>query len=415
MTAIQKLTDDGINGQFDEVLPGVFAEVVSQRSLPNSTNLSGHSRQSSIITLFDGKTLNAENSLKWDTKGTGTATFSNQSVTMSVDAGQYLVRQSRIFCPYFSGKPQLIEDTCFNFQNEAGVIKRIGYFSSNAVAPYDSDKDGIWIEADGTNRRIICSNSGTIVHNVQFESWDAYEEIKNYDWSKFTVNEIDFLWLGGAGLRLFLVVDGAFKLVHTIDDHAGYKSQLICKSPQQPVRYEIRSTSGSGSLTAVCSMVASEGAANESGEEVCVYTPAIAANVIGTIYALAGIRKTAANRDVFVEVSEFGATTLAGATSQNEAGVLLLMQNPTVSSALAWENNSRVQTAIATNQTISNGGRVVKAIPLSGGSQVSASAKAALRILTCGIDNTIGELILGYIPLTTNQSVSGYIQALEYS
>lgn len=383
---------------------------------PPTYDTSSRLRTSSLLTLFDGKIMNAEDTLKWDTQGTGTATYTSQAVQLSVTSGQYEIRQSRFFAPYFSGKPQLIEYTSFDFQNQANVVKRIGYFSSNAVAPYDSNKDGWWIEADGTTYRLICSNDGTVTHNIPWTSWDAYADISTYDWSKFTVGQVDFLWLGGAGLRLFLIVDGQFKLVHTIDDHAGYKSTLIFKSPNQPVRYEIRSSTGSGTLTSVCSQVASEGiTANEAGQGVSIYnTPALAANVVGTVYALAGMRKVAAYRNHFIPVTEFGATTLPGGAGQAEAGMLMLMLNPTLSAPLTWTANSRIETALATNQTITNTGRILKCIPLSGGSSTAQAPSAALRVLGCGIANNMSELIIGYTPLTTNQNVSGYMQAVEY-
>lgn len=377
-------------------------------------DLNGATRSSSRMTLFDGKIMNAEDTFKWDTKGTGTATYNGNAIVMSVDAGQYVVRQGRSFCPYFSGKPQVVETTFFNFQNQEGVVKRIGYFSSNAVAPYDSDKDGVWIEADGSTYRLICSNSGVETHNIPWNQWDAYDDIAAYDWSKFSVTEIDFLWLGGAGLRLFLVVNGEFKLIHTIDDHAGFANTLIFKSPNQPVRYEVRSTGGAGSMTAVCCQVAAEGTGtNEQGEGVAIYTPGITCSVIGTVYALCGMRKTAAYRNHFVPVSEFGATNVQ-TTATPEAGILLLMLNPTLSAPLNWVANSRIETAIATNQTITNTGRILKAIPMAGANVAVQAPSAALRVLGVGIDNTMGQLIVGYTPLTTTQSMSGYIQALEY-
>lgn len=342
-------------------------------------DLSGRSRSSSLLTLFDGKIYNAEDTFKWDTKGPGTATYGNNAVALSVTSGQYEVRQSRFFTPYFSGKPQLIEFTTLNFQNQSNVTKRVGYFSSNAVAPYDSSKDGVWVEADGSTYRLICSNLGTETHNIPWTSWDAYDEISGYDWSKFSVFMVDFLWLGGAGLRLFMVIDGVFKLVHTIDDHAGYASTLIFNNPNQPVRYEIRSSTGSGVLTSVCCQVATEGTGtNEQGEGVAIYTPSIVCNVIGTVYALCGMRKTAAYRNHFVPVTEFGATNVP-TTATPEAGILLLMLNPTLSAPLTWTANSRIETAIATNQTITNPGRILKAVPMAGANTAVQTQSAALR------------------------------------
>lgn len=398
------LTDATLSGGWSESKPYQVAG-----------DTGGRFRVAQLTTLFDGKIYNAEDTFKWDTKGTGTATYGGNAVTLSVTAGQYEIRQARSFSPYFSGKPQVIEITQSDFQNQAGVTKRYGYFSSNAVAPYDSSKDGWWLEADGSTYRLICSNLGTETHNIPWTSWDAYNEISGYDWSKFTVVMVDFLWLGGAGLRLFLVVDGVFKLVHTISNHAGYQTDLIFNNPNQPVRYEIRSTSGSGSFRTICSQVATEGTTgtNEQGEGLAIYTPRIACNVIGTVYALCGVRKTATYRNHFVPLSEFGGANVLS-TATPEAGVLLLLLNPTLSAPLSWAANSRVETAIATTQTVTNAGRIIKTAHVSGGSVQATAPTAALRTLGVGIDNTMGELILAYVPLTANQDFSGTLQVLEY-
>ncbi len=380
-----------------------------------NVNLDGQTRSAQTLTLFDGRVLNAEDSYKWDTKGTGTATFGNNSVNLSVTEGQYVIRQSRFFTPYFSGKPQTFEATHINFAIETGKVKRFGYFSSNAVAPYNSNKDGVWIEADGVTDntyKLITSNDGTVTHSVAWTDWDDYSSISSYDWTKVSVNKVDFLWLGGAGLRLFMVVNGEFRLVHTIDNHAGYSDTLIFKSPNQPVRYELRSTTGSGSFNTVCSQVSTEGASiAEAGEGVSIYTPGIACNSVGTIYALCGMRKVAAYRNHFVPVTEFGCTQTS---NSGDSGVLLLLINPTLSGALTWTANSRIETAIATNQTVTNVGRILKAVPFSGSGVAAQSPSAALRVLGCGIDNTMGTLVVAFAPLSANQSVSGMMQAIEY-
>jgi len=85
--------------------------------------------------LFDGKTLNEDKPLLWQNTGTGTFTFQGNKMKMDVTSGQYCIRQSKRRIPYFSGYPLFIEKT-FDFASlQTNVIKRDGYFSSNAVAP----------------------------------------------------------------------------------------------------------------------------------------------------------------------------------------------------------------------------------------------------------------------------------------
>jgi len=401
----------GMSSGVSETFLTEQVSVVSSNGDAANLAISGFTRVSQVLTLFDGKILNAEDSLKWDTKGTGTATYADNSVTLSVTAGQYLVRQGRFFCPYFSGKPQIVELTSISMQNQEGLVKRMGYFSSNAVAPYDSNKDGVWLEADGTNYRLITSRNGTVTHNVPWTSWDNYDLVKNYDWSKFSVTEMDFLWLGGAGLRFFLVVNGQFQLIHTIRDHAGYQDGLIFSSPNQPVRYEIRSTTGVGSLRSVCSQVSTEGGTpNEAGEGLSWYSPLLACNTVGQTYALVGAKLQTAQRNHFVPVTQFG-----GALSTNDTGILMLLLNPTLSTPLTWTNVSRIQQGRAVGgTTVTNLGRILKAVPVVSSGVASEAPAAALRTLSCGIDNTLGEIVVAYAPLTASQTISGTIQVMEY-
>ena len=111
-------------------------------------------RTSQMTTLLDGKILNSDTPFLFDNAGTGTGTYANNKYNMSVGVGQFRVRQSKRFNPYFSGKSQLIEVTFDNFQVEANTVKRAGYFSSSAVSPFTANYDGFYIENDGTTIRL---------------------------------------------------------------------------------------------------------------------------------------------------------------------------------------------------------------------------------------------------------------------
>lgn len=378
---------------------------------PVGLDISGRSRTSSTQTLLDGKIMNGEDVYKWDTKGSGAATYASNAIDLSVAAGQYLVRQSRIFCPYFSGKPQMIEITQQSFQNQPGVIKRFGYFSSSAAAPYGADYDGWWLEADGSSYWLITAHRGVETHRIEWTNWTGFAKVASYDWSKFTVSMVDFLWLGGAGLRLFMVIDGQFELIHAITDHAGYADTLIFESPNQPVRYEIRSSTGAGSLRAICSQVATEGAGyNEQSEGIAWSSPSLAVNTVGSIYALVGAKKQAAYRNHHCPVSEIGA-----AIQTSDSGVLMLLLNPTLSAPLTYTNTSRIQTGVANAPiTVTDVGRILKAVAMVASGTQAQAPNALLRNLAVGIDNALSELVVAYAPRSTNQTVFGCMQVLEY-
>lgn len=375
-----------------------------------SQTAAGTARVAQITTLFDGKTLRAENPLLWDTAGTGTATFEAGSIKLAVGAGQYLVRQGRFFAPYFSGKPQLAELTFDNFAPEAGLIKRYGYFSSNAVAPYDADFDGVYVEADDNTHWLVVVNAGTEVLRIRRDNWDCAPELESYNWDNFTVSLIDFLWLGGAVLRLFIKDPaGDFILAHTYN-HAGSAIGTFMRSPNQPLRYEIRSTVGAGYVRAICGQIASEGSISESGQPLALRNSAlISANNVGTIYALKGLRKVAGYRDIPVRVHSVG-----GGVSTSDSGLLLLLRNPTLSAPLTWAANSMVEEGTATNQTISNVGRILHATPLVSAGVADPFVSSTLAWLSTALNNTPDELVLAYQPLTTQQSVVGVINLIEY-
>ena len=75
-------------------------------------------------------------------------------------------------------------------------------------------------------------------------------------------------------------------------DFAGKQKGTFITSPNQPIRYELRSTTGVGSFRYICSQVATEGSFTESGKTLTVYnSTSISSNTIGTVYALTGLKK----------------------------------------------------------------------------------------------------------------------------
>jgi len=203
----------------------------------------GRMRTSQKTTLFDGKDLNATDTDLWHTAtgSTGAVSFSENKTTIYVTPGQYVVRQSNLFLPYFSGKGQAIEETMLNFAYQAGVTKRIGYASRAAVAPYTAGMDGFCLVSDGENNRYALEiwRAGVLLTSIPWTDWDAYEQIQNYNWNTFTVLAFDFLWLGGTNIQFYMespLSKGAI-LVHTYN-HAGISFDTIMRSPQQPLFYE---------------------------------------------------------------------------------------------------------------------------------------------------------------------------------
>jgi len=369
-------------------------------------------RVSSLTTLFDGKTLNADETALWDQKGTGTGTFANSAVSMAVTAGQYLIRQSFVYSPYFSGKTQLVEMTFDNFANDANVVKRVGYFTSNAVAPYASTYDGVWLEATGTSYKLCVANTGTLTLNLDWTQWDGYDQLSSYDWDSFTVVLFDFLWLGGAVLRMFVKTSTGFVLAHTFNYAGSGVTGVFMRSPQKPVRYEIRSTTGAGSVTAICCQVSSEGSLSEQYKSLAVYnTTVVPCAVVGTIYALKGMRAVAAYRDQTTAVIKFGGAVISNVL---DGGIFMILRNPVLSAPLTWAANGRIEEGTGSGaQTVTNPTLVVDTLPVVNSGESSPLERNIFTQLPVGIDNTMGELILAYQPYTATQDVTGTMTAIR--
>jgi|LakMenEpi03Aug12_release.lakeMendotaPanAssembly.Ray.scaffolds.fasta_scaffold40191_2 hypothetical protein len=372
---------------------------------------SGRQRISLLTTLFDGKVVREEDAQLWDTDGTGAATFSDGKINMVCDAGEWLVRQSRQYMPYFSGKSQQVEISFDTFAIDSGCTKRIGYFSSSAVSPHTASQDGWYIESNGTTNTyyLVVMRSGTEVLRKVWTEWDGYEEVKNYNWDNFTVILSDFLWLGGAVLNVYMKSpDGGFYKLHSLN-YAGTSPDVFIRSPSQPVRYEIR---GAGSMRPICSQVASEGSLNEAGEgRILFHSTILPCNAVGTIYALKGAKKLAAFRDIPIRIDRF---SCAMSTPTADVGLLMLLLNPTLSAPLSYSTNGKVSDATATNQTVSNVGRVIAAAHVNASGVSTGGVANSLQWMGMQIDDTPDEIVLAYLSLTATQSVNGAIHLVEY-
>lgn len=370
----------------------------------------GRLRTANLTTLFDGKILDADDPLLWENVGTGSGLFANNGLLMSVGAGEYFIRRGKHTCPYFSGKSQLIETTFDGFKKESNVTKRIGYFSSVATAPFNTGFDGFFLENNGTDISIVIENDGLETARIPFESWSNYNALKDYDFDSFSVALWDFLWLGGTELRLFLKTNLGFVLAHTYE-HAGNTKGTFIKSPNHSVRYEIVSNGGTGSLNSICSQVATEGGFPEAGKPLVIFNQTgISANSIGTIYALKGVKKVSGFRDI--------ATTITRASiangSNNDNGIGLLLLNPTLSAPLTYVPNSRISEGTADGETITNVGRILASFPAGNAGTISGANDSILSNIPMDIEDISGELVLAYMPTTTNQTVYGTLTIKEY-
>jgi len=384
-----------------------------------SLDAGGRVRTSGITTLGDYKILGFDKTLLIHTTGSGQGTYSDNTYHMDVTgSGQYLIRQSKKFHGYFSGKSQLIECTFDEFQPEPNVEKRVGYFSSNAVAPYSSSYDGFWLQSSGSKISLEMQHEGVSTLSVPLSQWIGAAELATFDWSKFVVVLFDFLWLGGAVLRLWVWNYEGWILAHEFT-FSGFGDGTFIQSSNQPLRYELRSCAAgaSGSLHYICAQVATEGGIDEAGisREVNSGYPGITFTTQGTKYPLLAIKKQTAYRDIPIELTGIGTIT----TTNNDVIRWTLESNPTVSSALAYKNleSSSIQYAIGDGTiTVTQSGSVVAGGMVSQGGSIQADVlkRNYLSVLGSKIDDTMDELVLCVTPLTASPLVFGSLTFKEY-
>lgn len=373
-------------------------------------------RVSQRTSLFDGKLLNVDDTLLTENFGTGTGTFTTPLYTMTVTSGQYRIKSSKHYFPYFSGKSQLIECTFQNFHSEANVTKRVGYFSSNAVAPFNSNLDGMFLENTGTTIDLVVTNNGTEKLRKHINEWDNYNLISSYNWSNFTVIAFDYLWLGGAVLRLFLKTDRGFILCHTFN-YSGTAQDTFMLSLNHKVRYEIRSTTGSGTFTYICSSVMTEGSISESGKQRSVNTgsTSITLATVGTTYPIKAIRKSTTHRDRVIK--QVGMKTFV--SSNTDVLLTTLQLNPTLSAPLTFTTipNSYAEEASGNGTiTVTSPGIILWSdiLPQNAMSPNNILNEDYLSHIGMSLDNISDQLVLCGTPITSRITCNGVMNYKEF-
>jgi hypothetical protein len=376
-----------------------------------SSSVSGAVLTASPNIVFDGKGHGASRLPVWRTAGTGTISYTQPHGSLSVTAGQYAVQASAYCIPYFAGYTMYTELTVDTFQHEAGVTKRMGLFTTSTTAPYTAAADGYWVQTDGERYTIEVYHAGTQQLSVPITEWDGREHLLDYDWSKFTVMMFEHLWLGGAALRLWVMIPEVGWIVAHSVPYAGVYEGSITRSPQNLIRYDIYSTTGTGTLRPICAQASVQGDVSRHGFfRTGVNSATIPCNTLGTVYALQGLRKAASYLHVPARITGIASDT----ASTNDTGLLYLLRNPTLSAPLSYSALHTVERAEATNQTVTALGEIMMCAP-SAQTASLLSADDYGSWLTYSVDGTRDEYVLAFEPLTTNQSMRSIISWQEYS
>lgn len=227
-------------------------------------------RVSNPTTLFGSQLQYNNVPFIWESKITGSATDihdingSCTTMTVTANASDSVIRQTRLYYRYQPGKSQFINITFVLGSPTAGVVKRVGYFDA---------ENGVFLEQDGTNALniVIRSNvTGSIVNNkVRQQDWNIDrldgssnrfdKSSKTLDVTKNQLLYIDLQWLSAGSVRIGFDIGGEMVYVHRFE-HANIIATSLMSTANLPVRYEITTDgTNNGSMIAICSAIASEG------------------------------------------------------------------------------------------------------------------------------------------------------------
>ena len=311
---------------------------------PAHVDQAGRVRTSEQIPLGDYKLVNDRIPLFFDTVVNGTATVTHEVDLKAHDMataadGDYAIVQTSMSHNYFAGKAHFVELTSFNFSPAVGALKRSGYFRTSEVAPYNTSLDGFFLETDnGGEHELVIMNNGVEVTRIPQSQWDdpldgTCRSKILIDWDKFNVFQYNFLWLGGTGLRISIVIGSKVYEVHNYKHANGPNAdKLIFSSPNQTIRFELRQTGvGTQSFQPVCCTVATEGSESSAniGSIRTIHTDpatAITAVTAGINYAIKAWRLKDSHKDVTIDLVDVAPFV----TSNNDFYSWELFLNPTI-------------------------------------------------------------------------------------
>ena len=203
------------------------------------------------------------------TTGAGSTTYNSteSSVTLSVTGnGDSVTRQSHRYFVYQPGKSFLVVMTGIlnNGSNASTVTSRIGYFD---------DDNGFFFQYSGGTLSIVQrSQSLGTTTTVAQSDWNvdpldgSGTSGITLDISKGLIFFFNLQWLGAGEVWCGVMIDKIYITAHVFR-HANLIDKPYITSPNLPTRFQISSTSGAGSLKAICTTVESEGGYQPVGKQ----------------------------------------------------------------------------------------------------------------------------------------------------
>lgn len=384
----------------------------------------GRLRISTPDTIHNAKQIgdNAPLIFNSATVGTGSNTYdiANSSTVLAVSANNDVaIRQSRLHMNYQPGKSMLALLT-FCMPNTSNCISRLGLFEGDTSSPY-SNLAGFYFENNNgaLSFNIANNGGGATSQTVPQSAWNidplngtGLSKI-NIDVTKTQIFVMDYEWLGVGRVRMGFCINGIIYYAHAFNN-ANNLTLPYLTNPNKPVRYEIRSTGGVGSLRHICTCVSSEGGSQENGLPFSANTGSTSIGNFssGTKIPLINIRLKSTNLSSAVKIVDFSA--MASTTTNS---LLQIILNGTISgSALSWSsvNNSAVEYAVCSTTNSISGGTVLYSGFFNKQSNTVSTIPDSIFAIGSNINGTADILTLCLTPSTGNESYFGSFNWLEF-
>lgn len=332
-----------------------------------------------------------------DASGNATSVHSDSSVTMHVESGDTIIRQTRWRQNYQPGKSQLCTYTGRLGLQPAGVTARIGSFDV---------LNGIFFESTDGEVKIVVRKGGVDTPALQSQwSIDTLNpDLPDTNPSGIRLNVdmaqifgIDYQWLGTGQVRFSFDIDGRIRLVHRAM-HANIIVGPYMNTPNLPVRYEIASTGPTAELLQICASIASEGGQENIGPVFSAVSPTLAVN-LGVATAMVGIRLRTDRLDVAARQIQKAAVAI----TQNDNFELYTLLNPDIADGgLDWANyqDSAVQVGVGDAANTVSGGTRIGDTAFGGNRSSSAQSDVINSIgLGADVDDAPDEIVVVVQPL----------------
>ena len=353
--------------------------------------------------------------------GVNTYDSSNSCTVMSVtNTGDAAIRQTRLYANYQPGKSQLALMT-FVMPQSSGLVSRVGLFTGDTTTPY-ANPHGFYLENNDGNLSFNINNygGGATSQTIPQSAWNidtlngSGPSKLTLDVSKTQILVIDFEWLGVGRVRFGFCVNGIIFYAHAFNN-ANNLTLPYLKNPNNPVRYEIRSIGGAGTLLQICSTVMAEGGSQENGIPFSCNT-----GVSATPATNFGANVEVPLLNIRLKSNYLGATinlkdlsVMATSTTNSRAQVVL---NGTVGgTALTWVSipNSCIEYAVAVANNTITGGTTLFTTYFNKNSNPSGAFEQSLFAIGSNIDGTRDVLSLTVNHPTGNEQYYGSLTWLE--